>query len=106
MSAVTMPTTRPSRSSSGPPELPGLTAASTWMRPVCTLLGLGVAERALEPGHDAGAQRAVEPERVADDVRLAADLQGGRVAEHGRHDDGGQRVGLEDGDVVLLVLRW
>ena len=28
-----MPTTCPARSSSGPPELPGLTAASTWMRP-------------------------------------------------------------------------
>jgi len=33
-SAVTMPTTRPFRSSSGPPEFPGLTAASTWIRPV------------------------------------------------------------------------
>jgi hypothetical protein len=29
-----MPTTWPSRLSSGPPELPGLTAASTWIRPV------------------------------------------------------------------------
>ena len=32
MSAATMPMTRPLRSSSGPPELPGLTAASIWMR--------------------------------------------------------------------------
>ena len=31
--AVTMPTTWPARLSSGPPELPGLTAASNWMRP-------------------------------------------------------------------------
>ena len=28
--AVTMPTTRPWASTSGPPELPGLTAASVW----------------------------------------------------------------------------
>ena len=37
MRAVTMPTTRPSRSSNGPPELPGFTAASIWMRPVWTI---------------------------------------------------------------------
>ena len=30
--AVLMPTTLPSASSSGPPELPGLIAASVWMR--------------------------------------------------------------------------
>ena len=29
-----MPTTWPSRLSSGPPELPGLTAASNWIRPL------------------------------------------------------------------------
>src|ERR1035437_1095430 len=33
MSADTMPITWPSRLTSGPPELPGLTAASTWIRP-------------------------------------------------------------------------
>ena len=31
MMAVLTPTTRPLESSSGPPELPGLTAASVWM---------------------------------------------------------------------------
>ncbi len=30
--AVLMPTTLPSRSSSGPPELPGLMEASVWMK--------------------------------------------------------------------------
>jgi hypothetical protein len=34
--AATMPITWPSRSSSGPPELPGLTAASIWIRPCRT----------------------------------------------------------------------
>src|SRR5262249_12198319 len=33
---VTMPTTSPSRVTSGPPEFPGLTAASNWMRFVST----------------------------------------------------------------------
>ena len=33
MSADTIPITWPSRLTSGPPELPGLTAASTWIRP-------------------------------------------------------------------------
>src|SRR5262249_39364819 len=32
MIPVTMPTTSPSAVTSGPPELPGLTAASNWMR--------------------------------------------------------------------------
>ena len=36
ISAVTIPTTWPSRLTSGPPELPGLTAASTWIRPLMT----------------------------------------------------------------------
>ena len=66
-------------------------------------LGLGVAERPLEPGDDAVAQRAVEPERVAHHERLAADLEGGGVAEDGRDDDRRDVVGLEHGDVVLLV---
>src|SRR3954468_1623602 len=36
-----MPITRPSRSSRGPPELPGLTAASIWMRPSMGLPPVG-----------------------------------------------------------------
>ena len=41
MSAETMPTTWPARLTSGPPELPGFTAASTWIKPVSSgpLLG-------------------------------------------------------------------
>ena len=39
--AVTMPTTWPSRLRSGPPEFPGLTAASIWISPcrTCELFG-------------------------------------------------------------------
>ncbi len=39
--AVTMPTTAPSAVTSGPPELPGLAAASNWMRFVSTRLPCG-----------------------------------------------------------------
>ena len=40
---VTMPTTCPFRFRSGPPEFPGFTAASIWIRPcsVSVLLGVG-----------------------------------------------------------------
>ena len=37
-----MPMTCPSRFSSGPPELPGLTAASTWIRPCSTVPVVGI----------------------------------------------------------------
>ena len=40
-SAVTMPITSPSIEISGPPELPGFTAASNWIRPVITCLPCG-----------------------------------------------------------------
>src|SRR5206468_3589140 len=39
-SAVTIPTTCARRLSNGPPELPGLTAASNWIRP-CSVLPCG-----------------------------------------------------------------
>ena len=45
--AVLMPMTLPSASSSGPPELPGLIAASVWMRLVSDLLPSVVIERPL-----------------------------------------------------------
>ena len=84
MSAVTMPTTWPSRLSSGPPELPGLTAASTWIRPWRTGPSASRLDRPVEAGDDARAHRGVQPERIADDEGLAADLDGVRVAERGR----------------------
>ncbi len=62
---VFTPMRRPALSSSGPPELPGLIAASVWMtfwilRPVQRL------DRASERAHDAGRERLVEAERVPD----------------------------------------
>ena len=61
-------------------------------------------ERAVEPGDDARADRAVQAERVADDVRLAADLDRARVAQRGRHEVAGGVVGMEDRDVVVGLL--
>jgi len=40
-SALTIPTTEPSRATSGPPEFPGLTAASNWIRSVKTRFDSG-----------------------------------------------------------------
>ena len=69
------------------------------------LVGLRVDERALEAGDHADAERAVEAERVADDVRLAADPEGVGVAEdRGRH-VGREGLDLEDGDVEAGVAR-
>ena len=84
--AVLMPTTRPRPSTSAPPELPGLSAASVWMtsstiRVVCARAGR---QRAAERGDDAGGHRAGEAVRVADRDDELADAQRGGVAELGR----------------------
>ena len=51
---VTMPTTRPPMSTSGPPELPGFTAASNWIMSVQHLAGLFDHEAAVQGADDAG----------------------------------------------------
>ena len=96
-----MPTTCPARLSSGPPELPGLTAASNWMSPV-RVCALGDRHRAVQPGHDAGAERVDQAERVPGGVHVVADLHA--AAEHRRHDDARRLVGCEHGDVVVGLL--
>ena len=78
-----MPITCPPRLSSGPPELPGLTAASNWISPRSVLPPFAF-DRAVEAGDDAGGERAGVAERVPDGVRLVADLAA--AAEH-RGDD-------------------
>ena len=72
--AVLTPMTRPRASTSGPPELPGFSAASVWMtssmrRPVLR------AQRAPERADHARRDRAVEAVRVADGDRDLADAQ-------------------------------
>ena len=82
-SPVTMPTTWPALLSSGPPELPGLTAASIWMR--CSSLRLPVdAHRPFERRDDPGRERVDEPERVADGEDRRPDLPPRRRARPAR----------------------
>ena len=69
--AVLMPTTAPEASTSGPPELPGLIAASVWMRFEIRLPSSSVIVAALA-GHDAaGDGERVGAERAADRDRRA-----------------------------------
>ena len=80
--AVLIPITLPSASRSGPPELPGLMAASVWSMPTSDAPVL-VSTVRFVPGDDpAGhAEPALERERVADRDDLVADLSGVGVAE-------------------------
>ena len=73
-SAVTMPTTCPLRLSSGPPELPGLTAASNWMRPLQRRAALDVEIERFSPEMTPALSEPDSAERVADGVGGVADL--------------------------------
>ena len=103
--AVSMPTTWPAASTSGPPELPDEIAASVWISPSRTspvrVAGL---QRAPDGGHDAGGDRrvAVEVEREADRHHLIADADGRGVGER----DGSEvltYVDLQQREVVAAV---
>ena len=72
--AVLTPMTRPRASTSGPPELPGLSAASVWMTLSIRRPGLR-AQRAAERADDARGDRALEAVRVADRDGELADAQ-------------------------------
>ena len=103
-SPVTIPITWPSRFRSGPPELPGLTAASNWTSPVSCWLDPRHAEGAIETGDDPGAHRAVEPERVADDERFVADAHRVQIPQRRRDQLRRGARGAQDSDVVLRLL--
>ena len=104
MIAVLMPITRPRLSSSGPPLLPGLSAASVWIT-LSTRWPVMLRKRAAQRADHAGGHRRVEAERAADGHHELADAQPGRFAELGvrqsrgirLHDrDVGPRVGPDD----------
>ncbi len=67
---VVMPMTSPRELSSGPPELPGLMAASVWM---ASSMGCPLRADGADGGDDAAGERAAEPERVADGIDPLAD---------------------------------
>ena len=98
-SETTMPMTRPCASSSGPPELPGLTDASNWMRPG-ELAVVGV-RGPVKAGDHPGGHAVGQAERIADGDDGCSHI--GAAAEVGRHDDLGQPRRGKRGDVQLRV---
>ena len=102
MMAVLMPITSLCDETSGPPELPGLSAASVWItssiiRPVTG------AERPAERRDDAGGDRRFEAERVADrDDQLAAPQPLG-IAERRRRQVA-RGVGADERQVGVGIL--
>ena len=104
--AVFMPTTWPAALTSGPPELPGLMAASVWIRP--SRETPSAVEAAVLGRDDAAGDGglAAEVEGVADGDHLVADLE-----VVGRAELAGTRssvLHLDQGDVVLgrRPTRW
>ena len=96
---VLMPITSPCQLRSGPPELPGLMAASVWMASSMTSPSGSCTwrmELTMPLGEGAG-----ESEGIADRVNFLADLQIGRIAESHRLQVGS--FDLDDGQVMRLV---
>ena len=94
-------------SSSGPPLLPGLIAASVWMRPVSVVGAAGRlvldGDRPAERGQDpAGDGLGVGAERAADRDGGLADLERRRVADRRGGQAGG--VDLDQGEVLSLEI--
>ena len=92
------PITRPAASSSGPPELPWLIAASVWIACV-DRQRVRRLDLTLHRADDARRERAREAERVADRVDRVADRDGVGVAERQRRQRARVRVDLQHGDV-------
>ena len=98
--AVFMPTTWPAALTSGPPELPGLMAASVWIRP-SSCSPSAVRSRSLAdtiPRVTVGSP--AEVQRVADGDDLVADAQVVGRPELGRL-EAVDALDLDDGDVVV-----
>ena len=84
--AVLTPMRRPAESRSGPPELPGLIAASVWMTSASSRSSVSAGR--LQRADDAGGEGLVEAERIADGEGPLPDLEIVRIAE-------GRRAGRE-----------
>ena len=99
--AVLMPTTFPAASSSGPPELPGLMAASVWMRFVSDWLPSVRIGAALGRDDAAGHGIRIRAERAADGDDQLADLERIGLADRRGREAG--RVDLDDREVGQRV---
>ena len=97
--AVLMPTSVPSRSTSAPPELPGLIAASVWMKERKSLMPIG----ARQAGDDAAGDGLADAERIADRQHEIADLELIAVADLQHRQALAMGVELEHGEIGALV---
>ena len=100
MTAVFTPMTSPREFTSGPPELPGFSAASVWMilsisRPDC-------AHGATQRAHHAGRNRLLETVGTADGDRNLANPHGLQTAETRVNEMG--RVDAQDGEVRVRII--
>ena len=102
--AVLIPTTAPVESTSGPPELPGLIAASVWIASITALASVPAASRrtgrftalTMPVGDGAG-----QPQRRSDRDHAVADDEAGRRSDGGHHRV--RDLHLHDGEVGLRV---
>ena len=100
--AVFMPIRRPWVSKSGPPELPGLIAASIWMIDlIVRLLREGSVRFKLETMPVVSVP--LQPERIADGKHTLPDLQPRRIAEEDREEQFRRGVDLDHGHVARDV---
>ena len=96
-----MPTTSPSIVTSGPPELPGLTAASNWMRLVSARSPPRDRYSRRRPETTPGRRRRPDAEREADRDDLVARREIGGRAQRRRRQVVGNCLGLKHGEIVL-----
>ena len=99
MIAVFMPITWPREFRSGPPELPGLIAASVWMIPLIIRPFLARSERSRLLTIPDG-QRPLQAERVAQRQDLLPDQHARRIAERHRDELVRRDLDLEHGHIV------
>ena len=100
--AVLMPTTRPAMSTSAPPELPGLMAASVWMN---TCASERVTRVRAERGDDAARHGLADAEGIADGEHHVAHLDGVGIGELQVRKAAVAALDAQHRDVGLVVLR-
>ena len=98
-----MPTTWPSRLTSGPPGVAGVDRSVHLDQAVEDLAAVRYLEGPSQAGDDPRADRRVQAEGVAHGERVAADADRVRVAERRRHEVRRQLARPEHGDVVVRL---
>ena len=94
-----MPITSAREFSSGPPELPGLMAASVWMASSISAPCWGA--DGTHRADDAARHGAAEPKRIADGIHILADDQALGIAQRGGHQ--ARSLDLDDRKIVGAV---